>query len=83
MSLTREDKDWISQEIHGTEARLSTEFSRELHSMETKLLTEFHKWASPTDMRVKSHSAGLRAIDLELEAATGRISDLEDRPKSH
>jgi hypothetical protein len=68
MSLTQEDKDWMKGWIR-----------EELHGLETRLLTEFHKWASPLEMRVKSHSAAIRAIDLELEAATGRISNLEGR----
>ncbi len=53
MNLTDEDKAWINAQ---------------LERVETALLTEFHKWASPVEMRVKSHSAALRAIDLEMES---------------
>ena len=35
--------------------------------VETALLTEFHKWASPADMRAKSHALAIRAMDLELD----------------
>jgi hypothetical protein len=46
--LTEEDKQWISQR---------------LEKVETTLLTEFHKWASPVELRQKSHAAALRALD--------------------
>ncbi len=62
MSLSDEDKQWISAQ---------------LEQVETALLTEFHKWASPLEMRVRSHSAALRAIDLEVESVSDRITKLE------
>ena len=62
MSLTDEDKQWITEQ---------------LERVETALLTEFHKWASPVEMRVRSHSAALRAIDIELEAVDDRVKKLE------
>ena len=62
MSLTDEDKLWIAAQ---------------LERVETALLTEFHKWASPVEMRVRSHSAALRAIDLEVEAVSDRVTKLE------
>ena len=55
MSLTDEDKHWITAQ---------------LERVETALPTEFHKWASPLEMRVGSHSAALRAIDIEVEAVS-------------
>jgi hypothetical protein len=65
MSLTGEDKHWIMAQ---------------LERVETALLTEFHKWASPLEMFVKSHSAALRATDIEFEAAIAiRITKLEGR----
>ncbi len=36
MSLTDDDKQWISEQ---------------LEAVETRILTEFHKWASPLDAR--------------------------------
>jgi hypothetical protein len=60
MSLTDEDKQWISEQ---------------LERVETKLLTAFHEWASPMDLRVKSHAAALRALDLELEATRARVKN--------
>jgi hypothetical protein len=44
MSLTDEDKRWITAQ---------------LERVETALLTEFHKWSSPLEMRVGSHSAAV------------------------
>ena len=49
--LTDEDKQWIVEQ---------------LERVETKLFTAFHEWASPMDLRVKSHAAAIRALDLEL-----------------
>ena len=51
--LTDDDKQWISER---------------LEKVETTLLTEFHKWASPIELRQKSHAAALRALDTEEEA---------------
>jgi hypothetical protein len=62
MSLTEEDKSWIRTE---------------LERVETSLLTEFHKWASPMEMRVRSHSLAIRALDLETEALSERVEKLE------
>jgi hypothetical protein len=49
--LTDEDKQWINER---------------LEKVETTLLTEFHKWASPVELRQRSHAAALRALDGEL-----------------
>jgi hypothetical protein len=38
-----------------------------IERVETTLLTEFHKWASPAEMRARSHAAVLRAIDAGIE----------------
>jgi hypothetical protein len=62
--LTEEDKQWISQR---------------LGKVETSLLTEFHKWASPIELRQKSHAAAIRALDTEVEALSDRLKNLEGR----
>lgn len=49
----------------------------DLERVETALLTEFHKWASPLDARMRTHTAALRAIDAEMEALTDRVQKLE------
>ena len=59
--LTDDDKQWIS-------ARLE--------KVETTLLTEFHKWASPVELRQKSHAAALRALDAEVESLSDRLKKL-------
>jgi hypothetical protein len=64
MSLTTADKDWITEQ---------------LRTVETSLLTEFHKWASPSEARQRTHAAALRAIDLEMEALSERVSKLEGK----
>jgi hypothetical protein len=62
MSLTDEDKQWISEQ---------------LERVETSLLTEFHKWASPVEARQRSHSAAIRALDVEMESLSDRLKKLE------
>ena len=64
MSLTDEDKSWIREQ---------------LQTVEATLLTEFHKWASPSEARQRTHTAALRAIDLEMEALEGRVAKLEGK----
>jgi hypothetical protein len=62
VNLTDEDKQWILQQLEG---------------METRLLTEFHKWASPLEARMRTHTAALRAVDAEMEQLTDRVTKLE------
>ena len=62
--LTDEDRQWISDQ---------------LEKVETTLLTEFLKSASPLELRQRSHSAALRALDEEVESLSDRVRKLEDR----
>ncbi len=62
--LSEEDKQWIREQ---------------LEKIETTLLTEFHKWASPVEMRQRSHAAALRALDAEVESLSDRLKNLEGR----
>ncbi len=62
MTLTDEDKSWIAEQ---------------LRTVETIVLTEFHRSASPFGARQRTHSATLRAIDLEMEALSERVTKLE------
>jgi len=48
-----------------------------LEATENRLLTEFHKWASPLDARMRTHTAAIRALDLENEPLSDRVSKLE------
>jgi hypothetical protein len=62
MALTDEDKQWISGE---------------LERVETRLLRTFHDWAAPVDMRLRAHSAALRALDVEQETLVNRVTEIE------
>jgi len=64
MSLTAEDKNWITEQ---------------LRTVETSLLTEFLKRASPSEARQRTHTAALRAVDLEMEALSERVAKLEGK----
>jgi hypothetical protein len=58
-------------------AEMESKFKADLERIETKLLTEFHKWASPAEMRAKSHALALQAMDLEMGSLADRVSKLE------
>jgi hypothetical protein len=62
--LSEEDKQWINEQ---------------LERVETRLLTEFHKWATPVELRVRSHAAVLRAMDAEMESLGDRLRKIEER----
>jgi hypothetical protein len=59
--------DELKQHLEVMEGRMNARIEK----VGTALLTEFHKWASPAEMRAKSHALAIRAMDLELEARTG------------
>jgi hypothetical protein len=65
-------------------AQFATKFAtkEDLERVETALLTEFHKWASPAEMRAKSHAQAIRLMDTELEALTERVQKLEGEKAS-
>jgi len=50
-----------------------------LDSLETHLLIEFKRWASPQEMRLRTHAAAIRALDAETEAQEDRLRTLESR----
>ena len=60
--LTEEDMQWIKEQ---------------LEKVETTLLTEFHQWASPLELRLRSHTAALRAPDAEVESLSDRLKKME------
>jgi hypothetical protein len=68
--------DAIEQRLAAVEERV-TAVETKLEKVATTLFSEFHKWASPADARARTHSAVLRAIDLETEALTDRVQKLE------
>jgi hypothetical protein len=62
MALTDDDKQWITER---------------LEQVETNLLTAFPKWASPVEMRQRSHAAAIKALDAEMESVQDRVTKLE------
>jgi hypothetical protein len=90
--VSRQMTDYIEQRTKGLEGRLQgiddrlTKMQEQLDAVpsaiervETSLLTEFHKWAGPNDARMRTHAATLRAIDLEMEALSDRVTKLEPK----
>lgn len=75
MSLDDQDKQWISEQLE----RIRLYVDERSEEIETKLLTEFHRWASPAEMRARSHTAAIRALDVEMEALDDRLKKLEGR----
>jgi hypothetical protein len=90
--VTDDDKQWLAAQLEGVEERLAARIDERfaerfgrveerlaarVERVETALLTEFHKWASPLEMRMRTHSAALRAVDLEVEAIADRVTKLE------
>jgi hypothetical protein len=73
--LTDDDKKWVTEHLE----RLEERFSEKIEKLETTLLTEFHKWASPLEMRQKSHAAAIRALDAEIESLSDRLKNVEGR----
>ncbi len=70
--LTEDDKQWIKGQLEQRVESLEERFEEQLQKLETTLLTEFHKWASPVELRQRSHAAALRAYDAEMEALNDR-----------
>ena len=99
MSLTEDDKHWITTLLETKldavemkfeakldaveskfEAKLDAieiKFDAKLEAVETRLLRAFHDWASPVDMRARSHAAAIRALDIEVESLGNRVSRIE------
>jgi hypothetical protein len=75
--LTDDDKQWIANQIATRMSESEKRLSARIEKTETALLTEFHKWASPVEMRQRTHAAALRAIDAEMEALTDPVKKLE------
>ena len=71
------EEEFQNARVDGTEVGLKAYIDQRCERVETTLLTEFHKWAGPLDMRVKSHSAALRVMDIELESLSGRVQKWE------
>jgi len=60
--------------------RVEMSLNARIERVETSLLTEFHKWASPVDARLRTRTAMLRVLDLEMEVLNDRLKNLEHPP---
>ena len=65
----------LDARIEQVESRLDAKIEK----VETALLTEFHKWESPHDARLRTHTSALRTFDLDLEALTERVKRVADQ----
>jgi hypothetical protein len=78
----QDDKERMDQELKQyLDARFAA-VDAKIERVETALLTEFHKWASPAEMRARTHAAALRAIDLEMESITEHVEKLEGKKEN-
>jgi hypothetical protein len=66
----------FDSKLEGLETRLTQQFDAKLEHLETTLLTEFHKWASPQDARMRTRTAVLRVIELDMKLSD-RLTGLE------
>jgi len=69
----------LKQYLIEMEERLKAYVNERCEQVEAKLLTEFHKGPSPAEVRHRTISAALRAIDLEIEANHNLAKKLEGR----
>ena len=83
MSRSDEDKQWIGERLDQVGSRIGhvetriEQVNARIGPVETRLLTKFHQWASPVEMRLRTHTAALQASDLALEGVAGRVTKLE------
>jgi hypothetical protein len=71
--MDQELKQYLDGKFSEMGAKFATKL--DLERVETRLLTEFHKWASPAEARAKTHTAAIRAIDLERIEPFRRAGD--------
>jgi chaperonin cofactor prefoldin len=74
MALDEADKQWIIERL----GMLERSLDERVEVMETKLLTAFHGWASPVEVKSRSHSAALRALVVQVESLEDRVKKLEE-----
>lgn len=67
----------VEARLEATENRLENRLEARLEATETKLLRAFHDWASPVEMRARSHAAAIRALDIEVESLGNRVAKIE------
>jgi hypothetical protein len=83
-SMDNDLKQYLDQKFATMFAEMHTVFATkdDLERVETALLTEFHKWASPAEMRAKSHAQAIRLMDTEMESLAERVDKLEGKKPS-
>jgi hypothetical protein len=90
MVFTPDDKQWIAElldeklerldrVVSERIERLDGAVSERIERVETKLLTAFQDWSQPVNLRMRSHSADLRSLQMDVEALQDRVSKLEDK----
>ena len=72
MSLTGEDKQWISEQITASEERLT----ESMRKMPTELLRDFEAFAAGHTLRIRKVEADNSNLDAAL---SGRVEILERR----
>src|SRR5579872_1950730 len=68
----------LSGDLNQFRLELRTELRADIERVETNLLTAFHKWASPTEARMRGVMSTLNALDLELNDLKDRVKKIED-----
>ncbi len=71
----------VDGRLDALEARLNDRIAQSADATTTSLLTAFHQWASPMEARMRTHAATLRALDLENEYLSDRVTKLENPEK--
>lgn len=74
--MTPQDKQWFEEQF--------STLSDKIEATETKLLTAFYKWASPTDIKLRSNETDIAALKERLSLIEERVRDIESgRSKPH
>lgn len=79
MSLSDEDKSWINEQLDRVREEVADHVREQVERVESSPLTEFHRSAPPAEARQRSHTAVLRALDIEKESLSERVKKLESR----
>ena len=76
MSLTDDDKQWITRQCQAVDTKLEA-LDTKLEALETRLLRAFHDWDSPAEIRARTHAAVLRALDIDVGLPGNRPSKID------
>jgi hypothetical protein len=70
----------MDQDLKDYLVAMESRIDAKIEKVETTLLTEFHKWASPAEIRGRTHAAVQHAIDLDMEISSDRVQKREGPP---